>query len=165
MSDKVIIDLTENIACVGKPIEFSFRCNFDDSLLPYPESEFVQADLQLIVTFLKPNVLVEGKICCDIKGYCDRCLAEISRQIEIPFSQIFYKDSADEEDGYVYSGSRLDATKAICDEIVLSLPSSLLCKPDCKGLCPKCGIDLNEKQCNCDTSRENAFAALKNLKF
>ena len=146
VSDKVIIDLTENFAAIGEPIDFSFKCNLDDSLLPYPNAKFVQAEVQLAVTFLKPNLLVKGNIICHIKGFCDRCLA-------------------DDEDGYVYSGSRLDVTKAICDEIVLSLPTALLCKPDCKGLCPKCGANLNVEQCNCDTSRENVFVALKNLKL
>ncbi len=165
VSDKVIIDLTENFAAIGEPIDFSFKCNLDDSLLPYPNAKFVQAEVQLAVTFLKPNLLVKGNIICHIKGFCDRCLADISRKFDIPFDQIFYKDSADDEDGYVYSGSRLDVTKAICDEIVLSLPTALLCKPDCKGLCPKCGANLNVEQCNCDTSRENVFVALKNLKL
>ena len=165
MSDKVIIDLTENFAHTGEPLEFGCVCNLENNLLPYPNAKLEKTEVNLAVTFTNPNVLAEGHIICYVQGFCDKCLAEVSEKFDIPFSQIFYKDMVSEEDGYVYSGSRLDATKAICDEIVLSLPSSLLCKPDCKGLCPKCGTNLNEKQCNCDISRENAFAVLKNLKF
>ncbi len=165
VSDKVIIDLTENFAHVGEPICFDFQCKLDDGLLPYPDAKIVKADVHFEVTFVNPDILVKGKISCHIEGFCDRCLALIKRQIDLPFCQTFYKDSAEEEDGYVYSGSRLDATKAVCDEVVLSVPVSLLCKEDCKGLCPKCGTNLNERQCECDLSRENAFAALKNLKF
>ena len=165
MSDKIIIDLTDNFTHIGEPKDFCFECKLDNGLLPYPDAKLRKVCVCLTVMFLKPHVRVDGTITCHIDGFCDRCLADISRQIEIPFHQIFYKDYPDEEDGYVYSGSKLDVTKAICDEIVLSLPSSFLCKQDCKGLCPKCGPDLNKQQCSCDITRENAFAALKNLKF
>ena len=165
VSDKVIIDLTDNFAQVGEPIEYSCVCDLDDGLLPYPNASLAKTEVRLNVTFVKPNVQAEGTIVCLIKGFCDRCLKETVRSVELPFNQTFYKDSTPDEDGYVYSGSRLDATKAVCDEIVVSLPMSFLCKPDCKGLCPKCGVDLNERQCDCDTDRENVFAALKNLKF
>lgn len=165
MSDKIIVDLTDNFAHVGEPIDYLFVCKLDDGLLPYPNARLSKVEAHLTVTFTNPNVLAEGMLNCYVDGYCDRCLAEVSRRIDLPFSQIFYKDVAIEEDGYVYNGSKLDATKAVCDEIALSVPSGLLCKEDCKGLCPKCGTNLNERQCSCDTTRDNALAALKNLKF
>ncbi len=157
--------MTENFARVGEPIDFTFDCKPADELLPYPDAHLENIRAQLTVTFLRPNVDVQGKIVCSVSGRCDRCLDDVSAQIEVPFHQVFYKDVAEDEDGYVYTGSKLDATKAVCDEIVLSMPTNLLCKPDCKGLCPKCGCNLNERQCGCDTAKENAFAALKNLKF
>lgn len=165
MSDKVVIDLTENFAKIGEDVDFSGEYKLDDGLLPYPNAKLVRVKVHFHISYNKPNVKIEGVIGCVVQGYCDRCLEPINRQIDLPFCQIFYKDSSDEEDGYVYSESRLDATKAVCDEIVLSLPGSLLCKQDCKGLCPKCGTNLNQRQCDCDLSRENAFSVLKDLKF
>ncbi|MCH5157002.1 MAG: DUF177 domain-containing protein [Clostridiales bacterium] len=165
VSDKIVIDLTENFASVGKPIPLLVDCKLGSDLLPYPNAALTKVLLDMEVTFVKPNVHIVGKIVCYVDGYCDKCLTEVSTQITLPFDQVFFKDSSVEEDGYVYSGSRLDLTKAICDEIVLSLPSSLLCKEGCLGLCPKCGVNLNERQCDCDTSRENAFSVLKNIKF
>ena len=165
MSDKIVIDLTENFANVGSSIPFFADCKLDSALLPYPNATLKKVSLELEVTFVKPNVRVAGEIICYVDGFCDKCLKAISTQIRLPFDQIFFKDSSDEEDCYIYTDSRLDLAKAICDEIVLSLPTSLLCKDDCKGLCPKCGVNLNEQQCDCDTSRENAFSALKNIKF
>ena len=165
VSDKIVIDLTENFANVGSPIPFVKDCKLDSDLLPYPNATLTKVSLELEVTFVKPNIHIVGEIVCHVDGFCDKCLNAVSTQISLPFDQIFFKDSSDEEEAYVYTDSRLDATKAICDEIVLSLPSSLLCKQSCKGLCPKCGVNLNEQQCDCDTSRENAFSVLKNLKF
>lgn len=165
VSDKIVIDLTENLAKVGESITFLTECKLDDSLLPYPNARLTKVAVEFAVTFVKPDVQVVGEITCFVDGFCDKCLNEVSTQITLPFSQIFYKDSSDEEDAYVYQDSRLDATKAVCDEIIISAPISLLCKEDCKGLCPKCGANLNDQQCDCDMSRENAFSVLKNLKF
>lgn len=164
MSDKVIVDLTENLSNAGEPIRYEFEYRAESGLLPYPNATLKNVTVQFAVTYLKPNVKAEGTIVCDVDGYCDRCLANISRKFVLPFCQVFYKDGAGDGE-YFYSGSKLDATKSVNDEIVLGLPSGLLCKPDCKGLCPKCGTNLNEAQCDCDKTPDNAFSVLKNLKF
>ena len=165
VSDKIVIDLTENLASVGVSIPLSMECHLDSDLLPYPNATLTKVSLDMQVTFVKPNIHIIGEIVCFVDGFCDKCLSAVSTQIALPFDQVFFKDSSVEVDSYVYMGSKLDLTKAICDEIVLSLPSGLLCKPNCLGLCPKCGVNLNEQQCDCDTSRENAFSVLKNIKF
>ena len=165
MSDKIVIDLTQNLANVGKSIAFKSEVQLDDSLLPYPNAKFNKVTVDFDVTFVKPNVSVVGSIVCVVEGYCDKCLLNIVKSIELPFNQTFYKDGTAGEDDYVYCDSKLDATKAVCDEIVLSLPSGFVCKDDCKGLCPKCGANLNEQQCDCDVTRDNAFSVLKDLKF
>lgn len=165
VSDKIVLDLTENLANEGRSIDFFAECQLGNDLLPYPNATLSKVQVDLVVVFEKPNINISGDIICYIDGFCDRCLASVCRPIKLRFDQIFYKDISDEEDSYIYTDSKLDITKAISDEIVLSLPCSWLCNEDCKGLCPKCGTDLNERQCDCDTSRENAFSVLKNLKF
>ena len=165
MSDKIVIDLTKNLANIGESIAFQSEVSMDDALLPYPNAHLLKVLLNFDVTFVKPNVSVVGTITCVVDGYCDKCLANTTKSIELPFNQIFYKDGLQGEDDYAYSDSKLDATKAVYDEIVLSLPSSFVCKDDCKGLCPKCGANLDEKQCDCDTTRDNPFSVLKDLKF
>ena len=165
MSEKIVIDLTESIANEGKRIAFCREVKLSDDLLPYPNAKLSKVMLDFGVTFVKPNVSVVGTVTCVVDGFCDRCVSSITKSIELPFNQIFYKDGTEPEHDYVYFDSKLDATKAVRDEIVLSLPSSFLCSDDCKGLCPKCGVNRNEQQCDCDTSRENAFSVLKNLKY
>lgn len=165
MSNEIVIDLTENIANVGVASHFSGIYYLPENLVPYPDSKLNKVGLEFDVTFDDPNVLVNGVITCFIHAYCDRCLKELDVQIELPFDQTFYKDEAEDVDQYVYTNSLLDVTQAVCDEIILSLPMSLLCSDDCKGLCPKCGCNLNEEQCDCDTTRDNPFSILKNLKF
>ncbi len=48
-----------------------------------------------------------------------------------------------------YDGEELDITEDIRDMVILSLPMKPLCSDTCKGLCPKCGTNLNEEKCNC----------------
>ncbi len=162
---KIVIDLTENLAKVGDPILFDGEFALEQGLLPYPDAVLEKVFVDFDVTFENPNVFVEGEITCYITGVCDRCIDKVSKQIILPFEQTFYKDSTDDVDDYTYSGSKLDVTKAVSDEIVLSLPLSFLCEEDCKGLCHKCGANLNKQSCSCDTTPDNAFSVLKNLKF
>ena len=163
-SKKIIIDLTKSLANVGVPQRFTGDFVLDGNLLPYPNATLTKILVDCDVTFTKPNVEVCGNLTCVIEGSCDKCLCEVSKQIVLPFAQTFIKDGVG-EDEYVYSGSKLDATKAVEDEIILSLPTLLLCKDDCKGLCPKCGTNLNVSQCDCDLEKGNVFSQLKNLKF
>lgn len=165
VSNKIVFDLTENIANVGKTIPFCGKYELQDDLLPYPNAKLVQVKVNFDVTFTNPNVEVCGDVTCVVDGFCDLCLEPIRTNIELPFCQTFYKDACVDEDGYVYVNSKLDATKAVEDEILLSVPTSLVCKTNCKGLCPKCGCNRNKIQCDCDTTKENPFAMLKNIKF
>ena len=66
----------------------------------------------------------------------------------------------------IREGDVIDLTQAFMDELFLQLPMVSLCKPDCKGLCPVCGVDLNRFRCDCaEKTRNSAFDALKALSF
>ena len=163
-SEKIVIDITKSLANAGQPQAFEGDFVLDDSLLPYPNATLTKVSVNFDVTFVKPNVEVNGSITCVIDGSCDRCLGEAHKQIVLPFAQTFLKDEC-ADDEYCYCGSKLDASKAVEDEIILSLPTILLCSDDCKGLCPKCGTNRNLSKCDCDLNKENVFSQLKNLKF
>ncbi len=164
-SGKIVIDLTKPLANKGEKFAFGGDFALPDNILPYPDAQLEKVTVDFSVVFTNPNVSVVGKVVCFISGSCDRCLEKVSKQFDLPFEQTFFKDQAEDGEGYCYSGSKLDATKAVQDEIVLSLPTLLLCKEDCKGLCPKCGANRNTTDCGCNTQKENAFSALLNLKF
>ncbi len=75
----------------------------------------------------------------------------------------FDPELVDEE---VYSGKEIDLTRALREQILLSIPPSPLCSEDCKGLCPTCGKDLNEGECGCDrTVMDPRWAALKGIQL
>ena len=164
VSENIVIDLTKCLANVGEKVPFGGDFVLGGDLLSYPDATLEKVSVSFDVTFLNPDVLVEGTVQCFLKGKCDRCQENVEKSVTLPFRQIFCKDFAP-EDGYAYTASRLDATKAVQDEIVLGLPTLFLCDDNCKGLCPKCGADLNKGDCGCAKNRENVFSVLKNLKF
>ena len=72
-------------------------------------------------------------------------------------------DLSDEE---IYSGKEIDLKPALREQILLSIPPSPVCSDDCKGLCPRCGKDLNEGECGCDrTVMDPRWAALKGIQL
>jgi len=68
------------------------------------------------------------------------------------------QDAAEEDDSHFYRGQSLVLDDFIREEVILAVPMQPLCEPDCKGLCSKCGQDLNVKTCNC--SREEAASPI-----
>ena len=73
----------------------------------------------------------------------------------------------DEEDMDVYSyqGEEVDLEPLLREQVILAVPFAPLCREDCKGLCPVCGIDLNTGTCTCDrTPIDPRWSALRNLK-
>ena len=112
-------------------------------------------------------------------GTCDRCLdqatLEISGEIEEYYLFEAPEDQEAYEDGFELIGEDrlIDLAGPINDAVVMDVPYVVLCQPDCRGLCPTCGANLNRDQCDCAEraeqdwvdSDENPFAALKNLTF
>lgn len=91
-----------------------------------------------------------------LSGSCDRCLEPVERNEKISFAE-------DEEISEIAEGE-IDIGKALCENIVLQMPNKVLCRSDCLGLCPDCGMNLNKGKCSCAENRINPqFAALEKL--
>ena len=112
-------------------------------------------------------------------GECDRCLDPASFEIASEVDEYFLfeepEDEGEDEDGFEVIGEDkvIDLADAVHDAIVMETPFVLLCREDCRGLCPDCGCNLNREECDCAELRErerlegaeNPFAALKDLKL
>ena len=65
----------------------------------------------------------------------------------------------------VFDGKAIDVDEIVKEQILLAVPTRMLCREDCKGICPECGIDKNTGECQCVTDDiDPRWAALKNLK-
>ncbi|MCH4890275.1 DUF177 domain-containing protein [Acidaminobacter sp. JC074] len=97
--------------------------------------------------------------------YCNRCLDELEYELEGEIVRSIVKERNDAEDDNVYVESAvIDLYDVIYNDIVLNLPSQVLCDENCKGLCPDCGANLNTSECTCEDEKiDPRFAKLKNL--
>ncbi|MGO8962283.1 YceD family protein [Mycobacterium sp.] len=105
-------------------------------------------DLDLRVESVSEGVLVSGTLSAPITGECSRCLTPFSERIEVALTELFaYPDSLtgatteEDEVGHVV-GDTVDLEQPIIDAVGLELPFSPVCRSDCPGLCPKCGVVL-----------------------
>lgn len=99
---------------------------------------------------------VEGSVKLTLRMNCDRCLAEVPTVFDLQLERIVTapEAAADEEaedDPDIIKGYQLDAETLVHNEIIENWPTKILCKEDCRGLCPVCGQNLNERDCGCDT--------------
>ncbi len=82
---------------------------------------------------------------------CDRCAAITSKHYEVPIKHglVSSLSNEDNDDYILLQNMQLEIDRLTLEDIYLFLPSKFLCKENCKGLCSKCGANLNEKPCDC----------------
>jgi uncharacterized protein len=140
----------------------------------FPEGEILLAhedaalnepvNTDFVLTHRGRDLQVDGTVETGIRYICSRCLKEFSRHLSSSFDLSYAPQPRverendeialkyeDMEVGF-YDGVRLDVNLMALEQIELSLPMKFVCREDCKGLCYKCGADLNEGGCRCDTT-------------
>ncbi len=111
-------------------------------------------------------VELEAEVSFEYQFDCDRCAKTVNRKFAYEFRHILVLQlSEDNGDDYIEAPDyKLDIDALLRDDILLELPSKLLCKEDCKGLCIKCGKNLNDGSCSCETQETDPrMAILKQL--
>ena len=161
------LGLSKIIETPGASVPFSTSVDLSDLCygVSYPVSEPVVAEG--LVRNSAGVLMMTGSIRTTIHGICDRCAAEFDRDIDFPIDVVLVTEFANEEneDEWVFplEGDSADLDDIVRTVFVLNLDSKLLCKEDCKGLCCRCGKNLNDGPCNCQKELDPRFAALKQL--
>ncbi|NLZ54700.1 MAG: DUF177 domain-containing protein [Thermoanaerobacteraceae bacterium] len=109
---------------------------------------------------------VTGQIEAAANALCSRCLTATQIELTIGFALKFSDiiSEAEDEEIIQFYGDEIDLYPKILEEIVLNWPSQILCKSDCKGLCPNCGANLNTTVCQCKIDNiDPRLAVLKQL--
>lgn len=146
------INLKQLFSIVGESKEFSYDITQDDlsSINGYSFASPVKTSGKLYnragVVYLKYSV----DFTLDVT--CDRCLKQLEREYHYDFDHIVVPSlSGDNDDYIVAEGESIEMNEIAVTDLLLQLPSKMLCKDDCKGLCMVCGCDLNEESCeHCD---------------
>ncbi|NLK43441.1 MAG: DUF177 domain-containing protein [Tissierellia bacterium] len=144
------LDLSKNGVIIVEPIEY--------------QGEIFRVDGEKII-----NIRISYKY----KEICHRCLQPTTKNVETALSgklvegkKVENDNNDNDDEGYdeliFYEEDSLDLNEYVINQVILSLPMKTLCKEDCKGLCPKCGADLNRSKCDC--IHENIDPRLEKLK-
>ncbi len=114
-----------------------------------------------------------GQVVCDIEATCNRCLDPAKIHLDF-LTEIYYSYNAEEknektdEEYLPVDNDEIDLGEGLEREIYIHMPNQILCKEDCKGLCPVCGQNLNHGECRCDNLENTMnpkFQKLKDLKL
>ncbi|MCH4054052.1 MAG: DUF177 domain-containing protein [Atopobiaceae bacterium] len=179
----VIVKVDDRLAETGDTLPVSGHLEEDsyslgDHVFELPEG----IDYDLMLTNAGEGILATGILRAHVVGTCDRCLKEAAFDVssEVDGYYVFEPqdgdveadDEDDDEASDVYpvgEDDTIDLSPALSCSLIMETPYVVLCRPDCKGLCPTCGANLNDGPCGCDHAAADEpltaspFAALASL--
>ena len=119
------------------------------------------------------EIRIHGHISGTLEAACDRCLEQAELPVNLDFDLPYrpMEEIAHEEEVEVgedelkigfFSGDGVNLSDVVREQVLLAVPMKVVCRPDCRGLCPVCGVNRNVKQCGCSLQHEDSpFAFLK----
>lgn len=142
--------------------EFSFNESFN-----IPRSNYMMdIDVKVDGVVYRKDIdyIVEGKVKTVLNLNCDLCLSAFETKLDFDLSEVYSETPDEDQEIWELSDKTIDLKPAVIANIMLNLPMQVLCSDDCKGLCPKCGHNLNDGDCGCDRGYVNPqFEKLLNL--
>lgn len=162
------IDVSNLFNGDSRPIDFDYTLNLEDLVYstynPIKKGAAIKGS-----AFSKAGVIyLNAEVSFVFSGFCDRCADDVVKDMGFSVKKILVRQlanntGADFDDYIIVANGILDLDDFIREEIQLYLPSKILCKPDCKGLCYKCGKNLNREKCDCKKDVDPRMAALLQL--
>ena len=144
-----------------------FSCELDPAGLDYPSILRYESPLraQGSVRSSAGLLTLTGEVRVSLRCICDRCGREYSRESVEALDTVLAAEHEDEEDPDVFlvQDDQVDLDEIVTTAFVLGLDSKTLCRPDCKGVCPRCGHNLNDGPCACRPEADSPFAVLGQL--
>ena len=167
----MLVNLTDVFSSEEKIVKQEIALDFD-TFTYNGEKYSVIANEPVSMVFSNISVgkaLVEGSGKISFEMKCDRCLTSVPYEMDLQFSyEVFSPDNlsedAEDDEQDFMEGYELNVGNLVNNEILMSWPMKVLCKPQCKGICTVCGKDLNTGECGCDTFvPDPRWAALKDI--
>lgn len=164
------VELADIISCenkeVSKQVEIDLM-SFNSRLGEFPIEKKAPFVLKLTNEENK-RLLIQGEAEVTIVVPCDRCLQDVEQEFHIVVDKELDLTNRDEEksmnEADYMIGTNLDVDKLIFGEILVSWPMKVLCKEDCKGICKRCGANLNITECQCQkTEPDPRMAAIQDI--
>jgi uncharacterized protein len=107
-----------------------------------------QVTVQLHLEALTDGIVIDGELRVPWHGTCRRCLTETGG-VQVSDVHELYQRTLTDPEAFEIVGDQLDLRDVVRELILLDVPTTPLCRPDCAGLCPTCGANLNDAPCGC----------------
>ncbi|HEX9443660.1 MAG TPA: DUF177 domain-containing protein [Candidatus Binatia bacterium] len=170
--------LVSQIAEAPKELSFAQSTEELNRLYSGPATDFrfpEPLDVSLVYYRSGADLFFHGRIAGAVEGSCSRCLKSYSFPLDKEFDFVLTPDprtaknrelAADELGLSFYREDEIDLAPFIREQVLLALPTRPLCEEACRGLCPSCGVDLNESSCRCSSSRSDPrLAVFRDMKL
>lgn len=170
-----IKEIGRNGKDIAMTMPFDWLSNYfalDDPLREMIRDEI---NLNFFLSLVRRRVEVRGTFKTILFAQCARCLLNVNYKVNcnvrtnlFPYDEGSKKTVEDFEDieSGIYYNDQVDLLKIVAETFTLSLPITILCRDDCKGLCQFCGINKNNESCNCNQlKKETSFGELANVKI
>ena len=173
MASPYLVPVTALLRDVPSSVSVDFEAPFDEPHEfeprgPVETDVFPEAivHVKLRLESFSGGIRVRGRVEAPWHGVCRRCSAPVLGITDVAVNERFV-DNPDESDelSYPIEHGFVDLAPLVHDAILLDLPLAPLCREDCKGLCPFCGIDRNEETCECQAPIDSRWATLDGLRF
>lgn len=160
----LIVDLSSLRQNPGRRLTVSLQ---SDELEGLSNGLHLKGPVRLEVTLVGGDrrVMLQAQIQADIETVCDMCLTPVSYPLDFEIDEVLMSahdvDVLSEHGGdrekmesenWIYDDVHLDLNYLVLNAILTQLPLRHLCRPDCKGLCPHCGANLNDGPCDCENT-------------
>ncbi len=122
------------------------------------------------------DIRLHGSFSTSVESHCARCLASVENAIQRDFDLLYRPQGSDagkeelsvtaaEAEISYYQGDGLELSDVLCEQVLLALPLKIVCREDCKGLCPGCGHNWNQGPCDCKAkTTDPRLAVLKDIR-
>jgi len=162
----LLVDVAKLKRSPGDSARYDLQAELPPLELPGESASFaglVRAGLEVINT--GKTLAVEGVVSGRLRLNCGCCLEPYDYPFEVAVEETYIPASeGGGEEAVPFSGDYLDLTPEVLKSIILTLPMKMVCREECRGLCPQCGRNLNEGMCGCENEDiDPRLSVLKNL--
>ena len=161
----MLLDVKPILHTPGKRLEFQFEMDLSDVEFSgrYPVSQIVtvEGEVRNTAGILDLNLTTRTML----DAMCDRCGKEFVQEKEIPYSCVLAEEvqNEDNDEIVVLEDGKVDVGDLARTAFILGMDTKTLCSEDCKGLCHRCGADLNLGPCSCKKEVDPRLAVLAKL--
>jgi uncharacterized protein len=132
-------------------------------LAAVPQDRSIGADL--LLESVVEGIVVTGPVSGVMRLSCARCLKPFDQEFHIDVQELYVSRALPESEEYPLVEGQVDLEPLIRDAVLLAMPFAPLCRPDCRGLCARCGGDLNLDECSCPPDVDPRWAPLSGLEL